>query len=72
MREYKWGRGREGERIPSRLPAVSSEPDVELDLKNLEPKSRVGCLPRHPKNWPFFNQESESEPVARCLPHLFT
>ena len=29
------GRGREGERIPSRLHAVGTEPDVGLDLPNL-------------------------------------
>ena len=33
---------------PSRLRAVSAEPDVELNLTNheimTEPKSRVGCL----------------------------
>ena len=36
--DSKWGRGRErereGERIPSRLHAVSAEPNVGLELRN--------------------------------------
>ena len=34
----RWGRGRERgrERIPSRLPIVSTEPNVELELTNHE------------------------------------
>ena len=32
----RWGRERERERIPSRLPAVSMEPDVGLDPTNRE------------------------------------
>ena len=34
-RESKWGRGREeGERIPSRLRAISTESNVGLELTN--------------------------------------
>ena len=36
---HKWGRGRQigkRERIPSRLQAVSAEPDVGLEVTNLE------------------------------------
>ena len=47
-RAREQGRGRE--RIPSKLHAVSAEPDVGLDLTNQtmrsgpEPKSRVRCF----------------------------
>ena len=34
--ERQRGREREGERIPSRLHAVSAEPDVGLELTNRE------------------------------------
>ena len=49
-REHKQGRGKEGgrERIPSRLHAVSTEPNAGLKPTNDEivtqPKSRVRCL----------------------------
>ena len=49
-RECEWGRGRERgrESIPSRLHAVSTEPDMRLDLTTVrsgsELKSRVRCL----------------------------
>ena len=47
-REHTQWRGRERgrKRIPSRLHAVSAEPDVGLDLTNREitTRSRVGCL----------------------------
>ena len=38
MHTYEWGRSRERERerIPSRLSAVSTEPDVGLELTNGE------------------------------------
>ena len=35
-REREQGTGRERERIPSRLHTVSTEPDVGLELTNLE------------------------------------
>ena len=42
------GRDRWREKIPSRLCAVSAEPDVGLDSQTMsswpEPKSSVGCL----------------------------
>ena len=31
---HNWGRGKEGEKIPSRLRAVSTEPDSGLRLTN--------------------------------------
>ena len=42
-REHEWGKGaeRERQRIPSRLRAVSTEPDVGLELTNGEIMTRA-------------------------------
>ena len=43
MNEHEWGSGRERgrERIPSRLCAVRTEPDTELEITNQEIMTRA-------------------------------
>ena len=67
-RESAWGRGRErgGERIASRLHAVSAEPNVELKLTNCEIMTGTKVLNRlsHPGAPPkmlIFERESKGQ-----------
>ena len=66
-RENRGGAGREGERIPSRLHTVSTEPNVGLELTNCEIMTLAKIKSRTP-NQLSFNESAQAELEGAARP----